>query len=89
LFGGYGTVRADMDLLVFTRELESERILVALNFGEEPTTACFDSGSWVGRLLISSGGDREGEVVRGCVKLRAHEGAVVELSERGPMRKVG
>jgi alpha-glucosidase len=89
LFGGYGTVRADMDLLVFTRELESERILVAVNFGEEPTTACFDSGSWVGRLLISSGGDREGEVVRGCVKLRAHEGAVVELSERGPMRKVG
>ena len=32
-------------------------------------------GEWVGRM-------REGEAVRGCVKLRAHEGAVVELSEQ-------
>jgi len=38
-----------------------------------------------GRLLVSSAGDREGDVVRGSVKLRAHEGAVVELSEGGKM----
>ena len=32
-------------------------------------------GEWVGRMS-------EGEAVRGCVKLRAHEGTVVELSEQ-------
>jgi alpha-glucosidase len=80
LFGGYGTLCADMDLLVFTRELESERILIALNFGREATAAHFASDEWVGRLLVSSAGDREGETMRGSINLRAHEGVVVELS---------
>jgi len=36
-----------------------------------------------GRLLVSSGGDRAHEAVCGSVKLRAHEGVVVELSDAG------
>ena len=83
LFGSYGTVLADGNLLAFTRELGRERILIALNFGGEPTAASLASGELAGRLLVSSAGDREGDPVRGSVKLRAHEGAVVELPEGG------
>jgi alpha-glucosidase len=85
LFGSYGTVLADGNLLVFTRELGRERLLIALNFGDKPTAANLASGELAGQLVVSSAGDREGEPVRGSVKLRAHEGAVVELSEGGKM----
>ena len=85
LFGSYGRVVADGNLLVFTRELGRERLLIALNFGGEPTAASLASGELAGRLLVSSAGDREGEPVRGRVELRGHEGAVVELSEVGKM----
>jgi alpha-glucosidase len=79
--GGYGSVRAEGNLLVFTREHGRERLLVALNFAGEPAAASFPSGEWSGRLLVSSAGDRAGESVRGSVNLRAHEGTVVEISQ--------
>jgi alpha-glucosidase len=85
LFGRYGAVHADADLLVFTRELGSERILVALNLGDEPATARAGPGEWGGQLLLSSAGDREGETVRGPVKLRANEGVVIELAQPGTL----
>jgi alpha-glucosidase len=83
--GNYGSVRADGNLLIFTRERGGERLLVALNFGEEPAAASFPFGDWVGRLLVSSAGDRAGETVRGRVDLRAHEGTIVELFEEDTM----
>src|SRR5438034_4877967 len=54
LFGRYGAVRADADLLVFTRELGSERILVALNLGGAPATARAGSGDRKSTRLNSS-----------------------------------
>jgi alpha-glucosidase len=78
--GSYGSVRADQNLLVFTRQHGRERLLVALNFAAEAAAASVTSNEWVGRLLLSSAGDRAGEVVRGSVKLRAHEGAIVDLT---------
>jgi len=77
--GSYGSVRADGNLLIFTREHGAEQLLVALNFGGEPAAASFPSSEWGGRLLVSSAGDRMGEPVRGSVNLRAHEGTVVEI----------
>jgi alpha-glucosidase len=77
--GGYGSVRADGNLLLFTRELGRERILVALNFSGEATAASLASGELAGRLLLSSAGDREDEPIRGNIKLRPHEGIVVEV----------
>jgi alpha-glucosidase len=76
--GSYGSVRADGNLLVFTRENGRERLLVALNFGGAPVAARLPSGECVGRLLVSSAADRAGEPVRGNLKLRANEGAIVE-----------
>ena len=58
-----------------------ERLLVALNFDGEPTVASFLSREGAAQLLLSSTGDRAGEPVRGRINLRAHEGAVMELSE--------
>jgi alpha-glucosidase len=83
LFGSYGSVRGDDNLLIFTREHRGEQFLVALNFGSESAAASFPSSEWDGRLLVSSAGDRMGESVRGSVNLRAHEGTVVEISQGG------
>jgi alpha-glucosidase len=85
LFGRYRTVLADGNLLVFTRELAGERILIALNLAAEPTTARPVREEWTGRLLLSSDGDREGEVVHGPIELRANEGVVVNLAELGTL----
>ena len=75
--GGYGSVRAEGNLLVFTREHGRERLLVALNFGGTPVS--LPSGECVGRLLVSSAADRADEPVRDSLALRANEGAIVEL----------
>jgi alpha-glucosidase len=79
--GSYGSVRADGNLLVFTRKHKGEQLLVALNFASKPVAASLSSGEAIGRLLVSSAGDRAGEPVRGSLKLRANEGAIVELCD--------
>jgi alpha-glucosidase len=79
LVGHYRMVLAEGNLLLFVREFGNERILVALNFGDAPAVANFVSDELVGRLLLSSAGDRQDKVVRGSINLRAHEGAIVEL----------
>jgi alpha-glucosidase len=82
--GSYGSVRADSNLLVFTREHGRERLLVALNFGGTPVAASFSSGECAGRLLVSSAADRAGEAVRSTLDLRANEGAILELCNGSP-----
>jgi len=79
--GRYRPLFVSGDLLLFAREFESERTLVALNMGQEATSVAFESGLLAGRLLVSSFGDRDGEAVTGSIDLRADEGAVVELFE--------
>jgi alpha-glucosidase len=79
--GSYGSVRADQNLLVFTRQHGRERLLVALNFDGTPVAASLPSGECIGRLLVSSAADRAGEPVRGSLNLRANEGAIVELCD--------
>jgi alpha-glucosidase len=83
--GAYRPLVASGDLLLYVRELAGERLLIALNFGEEPMAATFASGSLIGRLLVSCYGDRNDEPVTGSVDLRAHEGVIVELSHASIM----
>jgi alpha-glucosidase len=78
--GSYRPLFVSGDLLLFAREVEGERTLVALNMGQEATSVAFESGNLAGRLLVSSFGDRDGEMLKGSIDLRADEGAVVELS---------
>jgi alpha-glucosidase len=78
--GRYRPIAAAGDLLLFARELGSERLLVALNLGAEPVVVSFASGRLAGRLLLSTAGERAGEPLAGSLDLRGDEGAVVELA---------
>jgi alpha-glucosidase len=80
--GAYRLIVAEGDLLLFVRELDSTQILVALNLGGEPVAANFPSGSFTGRVLLSSFVDRAGEDVRDSLELRPSEGMVVEIREQ-------
>jgi alpha-glucosidase len=77
--GSYLPIVATGDALLFVRSDGSERLLVALNMGNQPVR--LSSKVAAGSLLLSSGADREGEKVRGVLDLRSNEGVVVELAE--------
>jgi len=81
VLGSYRPIVASGDLLLYLRELRNERLLVALNLGQEPTVVSFLSGTLAGRLLLSTFGDRADEPVRGNVDLRGDEGIVVQLTD--------
>jgi alpha-glucosidase len=83
LRGSYRPILADNDLLLFVREHGSERLLVALNFGMGAAVAKLPD-EVAGTLLLSSQLDRQGEDVRGAIKLRPDEGVVIELHEKLP-----
>ena len=85
LRGSYRPIHADGDLLLFFREQGPERLLVALNFGTGAAVAKFPD-ELVGTLLLSSHLDRQGEDVRGTIKLRSEEGVVIEVAGKTPMR---
>jgi alpha-glucosidase len=78
--GAYRAIYVREDAWLYVREFGDERILVALNMGSEPTAVAFESGSILGRLLLSTHLDRDGEEARGSIDLRSHEGVVVKLS---------
>jgi len=67
--GPYATERVDGDLLAFRR---GEDVLVALNLGPEPAAL-----GAAGTVLASTGGGREGERVRGELRLGGDEGVVL------------
>jgi alpha-glucosidase len=77
--GSYRPLLASGDLLLFVREYGNDGLLVALNLGAEPLLADFSSSEIAGKVILSSGADREGEAVRAAIDLRPHEGVVIEL----------
>jgi alpha-glucosidase len=79
--GSYAPVFAGGDLLAYEREHEGRRFLVALNLGPESRDLADRDLS--GRISISTDLDREGEEIRGGLRLRPDEGVVVELRD-GP-----
>jgi alpha-glucosidase len=78
--GDYRPMAAAGDLLLFQRVLDRERFVVALNLGAEPIEVDFTKGEARGRLVLSTHGDRDGEVVADALALRDNEGVVIELS---------
>jgi alpha-glucosidase len=87
--GRYRPLYVSGELLVFVREHEQERMLVALNLGQDPASFAFESRVLAGRVLISSFGDRDGEVVSKSLELRGDEGAIVELSRESILPGIG
>ena len=76
--GCYQPIPASDDLLLFVRSHGDERLLVALNMGEAPVH--LPATRLAGAVLLSSGGDREGESVADAFELRPHEGLVIGLA---------
>jgi alpha-glucosidase len=76
--GSYRSVHVDGDLLVYLRQHDDSRILIALNLTDSPQVFTFEKGAG-GRILVSTGGDRDGETVAEGIRLRGDEGLIVEL----------
>jgi len=64
--------------MLFVRQHEDERTLVALNFGSEPLAASF--AQLQGQILMSTFTDRASEAVNGEVSLRPHEGLMIHVA---------
>jgi alpha-glucosidase len=77
--GCYRPLAAAGDLLLFVRQHEDERTLVALNFGSEPLAASF-AQPLQGQILMSTFTDRASEAVNGEVSLRPHEGLMIDVA---------
>ena len=75
--GTYKLVSIAEALLVFEREHQDQRSLVALNFG--CVSAEFDAAGLHGQILLSTFMDRQGEAIPKRLALRASEGLVVGL----------
>jgi alpha-glucosidase len=60
----------------FWRQAGANRLLVALNFGDAEHSLSLPAR---GEIVLSSHLDREGATSRGELKLRAHEGLIVEM----------
>ncbi len=78
--GRYRTIAALGDVLLYERELDGERILVALNLTD--TAAEVESGglavSGGAGVLMSTFCDRTGERVRDAIALRPNEGLMIQ-----------
>ena len=75
--GSYQTVPAEGDLLVYQREHAGQRLLIALNLGNQP----LEMGNLKdeGRVVLSTHLDRQDEKVGRVLALRAAEGVIVAL----------
>lgn len=78
--GSYRSIVAEGDLLLFIREGDGEKILVALNMGHEPFSLSFPGGLLRGQVLLSTFCDRNSEFVDGRVELRSDEGIIIQLA---------
>jgi alpha-glucosidase len=78
--GGYRPYLTEHDLLIYFREFEEERVLIALNLTHIDSAGTVPQGQIVGSVLVSIFGDRDGEHVADTVVLRGDEGLVIKLA---------
>jgi alpha-glucosidase len=80
--GHYGNIVAHDHTLAFTRETDTERMLIALNFAAASATLRLSPEQATGVIVLSSFADRENDPINGAVTLRANEGVVIRLMPR-------
>jgi alpha-glucosidase len=78
--GNYRPIAAADELLLFIREHGDEKLLIALNMGQESMSVGFANGLLRGEILLSSFCDRDTELIDGNVNLRRDEGTIVKLA---------
>jgi hypothetical protein len=69
------------DLLAYVRVTPEERLLVALNLGEDPYNLSLSALGGEGRTLLSTYLDQDDDTRVATIALRANEGVVVALSD--------
>jgi alpha-glucosidase len=79
--GAFQGMPVSGDLVMFIRAFDGERLLIVLNFGSAPVMARLLCGATASRVILSSKGDRGGEIVGGSILLRPHEGVIIDSSE--------
>jgi len=79
--GSYqGLESGSQDCFVYLRQFDKQRLVVALNFSEEPQLVRIaDLGE--GHLLLSTSPNREEHVNLAALELGGHEGCILELIE--------
>jgi alpha-glucosidase len=75
--GTYQPIAAQGDLLLYRREHDDDRVVVALNMGSEPLNLRLENLLRRGHILLSSNADRDDERIDGELDLRGNEGVVV------------
>jgi alpha-glucosidase len=78
-FGGYRSVPADGDLLLYIRHTREERLLVALNLGESAAEFPWRWPHSSAQLLYSTTPGRAVGALSGRVALAPHEGIILSL----------
>lgn len=78
--GSYRLVMATKELLVFVREHDREKFIIALNMSQEPMSFGFADESLKGEILLSSFCDRNTELIASDINLRADEGIIIKLA---------
>ena len=74
--GSYGTVPAPTGVFAFAREVDGERVLVALNFTKSPQLVSFGAGD--AQIALSTDHERDAEpVALARIELRPDEGIVL------------
>jgi alpha-glucosidase len=76
--GHYRPRVVDEDLLVYFREFDDTTLLVVLNLTSQAQLLAFEQGRR-GKILASTGLDRDGEDVTDSIALRGDEGLVIRL----------
>jgi alpha-glucosidase len=77
--GGYRPLDAGDDLVVYLRERQGHRFLVALNFGPEPGRVTAPELAARGSVVAATRVAREGQRVQGELEVPGGEGMVVRL----------
>jgi alpha-glucosidase len=78
--GSFWPLKAQGDLLLFARQHEAGRVVVALNLGAEATALDLGSDQFQGYILVSTLGDRDRELLQRRIDLRGSEGLVIALN---------
>jgi alpha-glucosidase len=79
--GSYGSYALDDNLLVYCREFDDTRLLVALNLTDRPQSLIVEDGA-EGKIVLSTASERDGERVPGTVRLAGDEGTIIALAGR-------
>ena len=77
--GAYKPSRTTDAVMLYTRELGTKHVLIALNFTHQPQTIMLTTTKKAGTILLSTHLDRENEAFKKQLQLRPDEGLIAHL----------